>query len=79
MFARVAIVLLAGALMWAIFARDTGAGAPAQHYRVRAGDSLWVIAASRYAGDPREGVWKLEHANRLSGATIVPGQVLLLP
>ena len=79
MFARIAIVLVVGALLWAVLARDTGAGGRPQHYRVRSGDTLWSIATSRYAGDPREGVWKLERANGLSGATIVPGQVLALP
>ena len=79
MFVRIGVVLLAGVLLWAILARDTGAGGRPQHYRVRAGDTLWSIAAARYAGDPREGVWKLEHANRLRSATIVPGEVLVLP
>jgi LysM repeat protein len=79
MFARIAVVLVSGALLWAILARDTGAGSPPQRYRVRAGDTLWSIAVTRYAGDPRESVWKLERANGLGGATIVPGEVLLLP
>jgi LysM repeat protein len=79
MFARIAVVLLTGALLWAILARDTGAGAAPGHYRVQAGDTLWSIAAARYAGDPREGVWKLERANGLRGTTIVPGEVLAIP
>jgi nucleoid-associated protein YgaU len=79
MFARLAIVLLLGVLLWAMFARDTGASGAAERYRVRPGDSLWSIAERRYAGDPREGVWRLEHANGLAGATIVPGEMLLLP
>jgi nucleoid-associated protein YgaU len=79
MFVRIGVVLLAGVVLWAILARDTGASGRPQHYRVRAGDTLWSIAAARYAGDPREGVWKLEHANRLRSATIVPGEVLVLP
>ena len=29
--------------------------------------------------DPREGVWEIKQRNGLEGATIVPGQVLLLP
>ena len=46
---------------------------------VTPGETLWSIAAARYGGDPRAGVWKLEHANGLAGATIVPGQRLLVP
>jgi nucleoid-associated protein YgaU len=79
MFARIVVVVLSGALLWAILAHDTGAGGPAQRYRVRPGDTLWTIAAARYAGDPREGVWKLQHANGLQGSTIAPGKVLILP
>ncbi len=79
MFARVVIVLLTAAILWAIFARDTGASSPARHYRVRPGDTLWSIAAATYPGDPREGVWKLQEGNGLSGVTIVPGQRLALP
>ncbi len=79
MFARIVIVLLVAALVWAILARDTGAGSPARHYRVRAGDTLWSIAAATYPGDPREGVWELQERNGLTGTTIVPGQRLALP
>ena len=39
----------------------------------------WSIAAEQYAGDPREGVWKLQKQNGLAGVTIRPGQRLLLP
>ncbi len=73
------MVLLVAAFLWAIFARDTGASSAARHYRVRAGDTLWSIAAASYPGDPREGVWKLQERNGLTGATIVPGQRLALP
>ena len=79
MFARLVIVVLCGALLWAIFARDTGAGGAPERYHVRPGDSLWSIASARYGGDPREAVWRLERANGLNGPTIVPGQILLLP
>ena len=79
MFVRLGIVLLSAVLLWALFARESGASGTPSLYRVRAGDSLWAIAADRYAGDPRRGVWRIEQANRLAGATIVPGQVLRLP
>ena len=79
MFARVVIVLLSAALMWVVFVHDTGASGPARVYRVKPGDTLWSIAATRYAGDPRESVWKLQHRNHLVGTTIAPGQRLVLP
>lgn len=79
MFGRIAIVALVAVLVWAVFARDTGAGSHPRFHRVQAGDTLWSIAVTHFAGDPREGVWKLQHRNRLDGVTIVPGQRLALP
>ncbi len=79
MFARIVLVVFAAAFLWAIFARDTDAGTPQRYHVVRAGDTLWSIAQTKYAGDPREGVWELQHRNDLEGATIVPGQRLALP
>jgi hypothetical protein len=79
MFARIAIIALVALVGWTVFARSSsGAGHP-QHYLVKPTDTLWSIAQAHYAGDPRAGVYRLEHANRLSGATIVPGQRLLVP
>jgi LysM repeat protein len=78
-FGRSVIVVLVAVLVWAVLARDTGASGTPQHHTVRAGETLWTIAAARYGGDPRAGVWKLQRANGLAGATIVPGQRLLLP
>ena len=57
----------------------TSPGAQAGGYLVQPGDTLWSIASERYAGDPREGVWKLERRNQLLGTTISPGQKLVLP
>ena len=42
-------------------------------------DTLWAIAVHSYAGDPREGVWKLEQRNRHHSETLRPGQKLVLP
>jgi len=79
MFGRIAIVVLVAAFLWAVLARDTGAGPTPSYHTVRQGETLWSIAAERYGGDPRAGVWKLQSRNGLSGATIVPGQRLLVP
>lgn len=79
MFARLLLVSLVAVSMWALLARDSGAGGPERSYRVEPGDTLWSIAASSYGGDPREGVWKLRERNHLAGTSIVPGQLLRLP
>jgi nucleoid-associated protein YgaU len=79
MFVRLLAVLVAALAAWALFAHDSGAGGPERAYRVQPGDTLWSIAARTFAGDPREGVWELRQRNGLAGATIVPGQVLVVP
>jgi LysM domain len=76
---RILLVALAVLLLWALFAGETGASGPERHYRVKPGDTLWSIAEHTFAGDPREGVWELRERNQLESATIVPGQLLVLP
>jgi LysM domain len=76
---RIALLVLAALLLWALFAGETGAGGPERRYHVQPGDTLWSIAERTFAGDPREGVWELRDRNRLDSAVIVPGQVLVLP
>jgi LysM repeat protein len=78
-FGRIVLVLLVAAVVWAVLARDTGAGPTPRYHTVRAGETLWSIATASYAGDPREGVWKLQRRNGLRGSTIVPGQRLAIP
>ena len=77
--ARLLLVAVAAVVLWALFAGETGAGGPERHYRVQPGDTLWSIAVRTFPGDPREGVWELKERNDLGSATIVPGQVLVLP
>ena len=80
MFGRIVlIVLVATFLGWSVMTRDVESAGRAQVYVVRPGDTLWSIASARYAGDPREGVWKLQRRNQLAGTTISPGQRLVLP
>ncbi len=77
--ARILVLVVAVLFLWALFAGEGGANGPERHYRVKAGDTLWSIAAKTFAGDPREGVWELRERNRLDTPTIVPGQMLVLP
>ena len=78
MFGRLVILVALSVFLWATFARSSDASGPEQRYVVQPHDTLWSIAAAGYS-DPREGVWEIRHRNGLQGATIVPGQVLLLP
>ena len=80
MFGRIVlIVLVATFLGWSVTTRSVESAGKAQVYVVQPGDTLWSIASGRYAGDTREGVWKLQKQNGLAGATIRPGQRLYLP
>jgi nucleoid-associated protein YgaU len=78
-FIRVLLLAATVLVLWALFANDSEASGPARNYVVQPGDTLWSIADEHYAGDPREGVWRLEHRNHLASAAIVSGQVIVLP
>jgi LysM repeat protein len=79
MFPRFVILLLAIALIVGIAARPSGSAGKPTSYVVKPTDTLWSIATAHYAGDPREGIWKLQQRNDLHGTTLVPGQRLVLP
>ena len=79
MFVRtlaLALLLLVGGVVLTRPSSGSGRGHP---YMVKPYDTLWSIAVAHYAGDPRDGIWKIAHRNHLSGALISPGQKLLLP
>jgi nucleoid-associated protein YgaU len=82
MFARISSSLVVLALLLALalsLARPSqGAGAETS-YVVQAGDTLWSIASTRYSGDPRKSVWRIEQRNGLTGRVLQPGTVLVLP
>ena len=73
MIAAVCLVVV----LW--MARPSGSAGPERVYVVKPTDTLWSIATRHYAGDPREGVWKLRERNELAGAMLRPGQRLTLP
>jgi LysM repeat protein len=79
MFVKLAILTLVIAFVVGLVARPSGSAGKPVSYVVKPTDTLWTIAAKHYAGDPREGVWELQRRNQLHGATLVPGQRLVLP
>ena len=80
MFGRIILIaLLATFLGWSLLTRASEGAGRAELYVVRPGDTLWSIASARYAGDPREGIWKLQQRNDLAGTMITPGERLVLP
>ncbi|MBD0330227.1 MAG: LysM peptidoglycan-binding domain-containing protein [Thermoleophilia bacterium] len=79
MFVRIVAVVLAVLVAWAVFARSSDGAGHERTYVVRSGDTLWAIADRFYAGDPREGVWRLREQNGLEDGLIHPGQQLAVP
>jgi hypothetical protein len=79
MFGRIVIVIAFALVFWLAFARGSNEAGHRQTVVVRAGDTLWSLATAHYAGDPREGVWKLEQRNHLQGETLHVGQRLVMP
>ena len=79
MFGKIILLSALALIVWAMVARASQGAGPTVRYTVKPGDTLWSIAVAHYAGDPRDGIWKIEHRNHLSGAVIQPGQRLLLP
>jgi LysM repeat protein len=79
MFGKLVILLCAAALAVGLAARSSSGAGPKRVYVVQPGDTLWSVAEHTYGGDPRQGVWKIEQRNHLAGATIVPGQKLVVP
>ncbi len=79
MFGRLLIIAVAGLILWGVVARASSGAGPERIYFVKPHDTLWSIVTKTYSGDPREGIWKLEQRNGLAGATIVPGEKLVIP
>jgi nucleoid-associated protein YgaU len=71
------VAVLAGAALGG--ARPSSGSGPEGRYVVRSGDTLWAIAAARYASDPRKAIWDIRQRNRLGSSGLHPGQVLVLP
>jgi nucleoid-associated protein YgaU len=73
-----ALLAVAAAVLLAV-ARPSGGTVQEERYVVRSGDTLWELAAERYGGDPREGVWRIRERNHLHRAPLPAGTVIYLP
>lgn len=79
MFAKLLVLVVLTALAVGFVAHSSQGAGPERSYTVQPADTLWSIAAKHYAGDVREGVWKLQDRNGLRSSLLRPGQVLKLP
>jgi LysM repeat protein len=79
MFGKVLLIAALAVIAWAFVAQASHGAGPTVRYTVKPGDTLWSIAAHRYAGDPRDAIYRIAQRNHLAGSVIVPGQRLVLP
>jgi LysM repeat protein len=79
MFGKILLIAALALIAWAALARASHGAGPEQRYTVKPGDTLWSIAVSRYAGDPRDAISRIDHRNHLGSSLLVPGQRLVLP
>jgi nucleoid-associated protein YgaU len=74
-------LVLAGFTLGRGSSQAAGHSHPVRHtVTVRAGDTLWSVAA-RVAphSDPREVIAEIQAANKLSSAVVTPGETLIVP
>jgi nucleoid-associated protein YgaU len=79
MFGKILMLAALVLIAWAIVARASQGAGPTVRYTVKPGDTLWSIAVSHYASDPREAIYRIDRKNRLRDSMLVPGQSLVLP
>jgi LysM repeat protein len=79
MFGKVLLIAALALIAWAALARASHGAGPEVRYTVKPGDTLWSIAVSHYAGDPRDAIYRIDRRNHLGRSLIVPGQRLVLP
>ena len=72
--------LILGVLVPKILAADSSVQArqPQKHV-ISKGETLWSLANRYGSGDPREFIYDVRALNGLVGATVFPGQELVLP
>jgi LysM repeat protein len=75
----VSLLLLAFAVGALLAASPSESARVPQHHIVLPGETLWSIASVSYGGDPRPHVDAIIDRNHLDGASIAPGEALVLP
>ena len=79
MFGKVLLIAVSALVIWGVVARASSGAGPERVYVVKPHDTLWSIARGTTAAIRAQGIWKLQQANHLAGATIVPGERLRRP
>jgi nucleoid-associated protein YgaU len=79
LLAALAVAIALVVLLGTVAHGGTSGGGP-ERVTVRAGDTLWSIAAAHsQGGDVRDVVDAIAAANHVEGGVIQPGQVLIVP
>jgi hypothetical protein len=79
MFGKVILITVLALIAWAFVARASHGAGPELRYTVKPGDTLWSIASTHYAGDPRDAIYRIDRRNHLGDSVLVPGERLVLP
>jgi nucleoid-associated protein YgaU len=79
MFVKILVLVGVAVLVWSASARSSQAHGAKRVVTVQPYQTLWSIAEANYGGDVRGSIWRIEQANHLAGATIQPGEKLVLP
>src|SRR5947209_15701343 len=74
MFGKIILIAALALIAWAFVARASQGAGPTLRYTVKPGDTLWSIATSHYAGDPRDAIYRIDRSNHLRGSVIAPGR-----
>ena len=79
MFGKILLISALALIAWAVVARASHGAGPEVRYTVKRGDTLWAIAQTHYAGDPRDAIFRIDRRNHLGSSVLVPGERLVLP
>jgi LysM repeat protein len=79
MFGKALLISALVLIAWLFVARASQGAGPTMRYTVKPGDTLWSIATTHYAGDPRDAIYRIANRNDIANGVIVPGERLVLP